>query len=131
MPPDQSEVPAVQFPGGLPPPDRASRSSHGEDNWRDWIYDVWEAFVQHGATEMEEEGPVIYVNSHYLHHFRHPDDVGARPLRFDQDWTSWEEDVRGVWEDLVDGSSIHIIIVQPDPPVTIYQSTVATVLVVQ
>ena len=80
---------------------------------------------------MEEEGPVIYVNSHYLHHFRHPDNVGARPLRFDQGWTSWEEDVRGVWEDLVDGSPINIIIVQPDPPVTIYQGTVATVFVVQ
>ena len=31
MPPDLSEVPAAQFPGGLPPPDRASRSSQGED----------------------------------------------------------------------------------------------------
>ena len=129
--PDRSEVPAVTFPGGLPPPDRDSRAQRGQPQLPSWIYDMWNIFVDQGATEMEEEGPIIYINSHFIHHHRHPLNIAARPLRFDQDWTSWIDDVRHVWEDLLDASQFDIFLVVPEPPYTIYQGTVATALVVQ
>ena len=51
---------------------------------------------------------------------------------FDTDQWTWEASVRFMWEDFMDGQSpFDLYIVMPDPPITIYQGTVATVLITQ
>ena len=54
---------------------------------------------------MEEEGPIIYVTSHYVSHTRFPRNSVMRPLRFDTDHETWEASVRFMWEDFMDGQS--------------------------
>ena len=103
----------------------------GGDPTPTWFPDIWELLGIFGEIELEEEGPIMYVNSHYIHHQRHPHNRAARPLRFDRDWGNWEESVRFMWEDLVDASPINLHLVTPNPPVTVYQGTVATVIVTQ
>ena len=114
--PDPNEIPIVQFPGGLPPPDRTARGRRGVPHWPDWLYDLWNLFVRDSATEREDEGPVLYIRSQYLHHPRHQNNADIRPLRLDHDWTQWEADLRFMWEDLVDGSplQVHIAFLQPE-----------------
>ena len=97
-----------------------------------WFQEVWDLLCTAGETEMEEEGPVIYMNSFYISHTQHPRMHFARPLRFDAEHDSWEEDIKFMWEDYFDRSStFELFVVHPDPPVTIYQGTVATVIIVQ
>ena len=36
-----------------------------------WLHEVWDLLCDEGATEMEEEGPIIYVNSFYISHAHH------------------------------------------------------------
>eukprot|EP00435_Cladocopium_sp_Y103_P027748 s1875_g6.t2 len=112
----------------------ASSSSHRPPDAHHpaWVHEVWDLIDEHGATELEEEGPIIYVNSYYISHLRHLRCTRSRPLRFDRDFVGWEEAVRFIWEDVVDPmASIVLHVVLPDPPMTVQQGTVATVLVVQ
>jgi len=97
-----------------------------------WQQEIWDLLRAHGEVEMEEEGPIIYVTSHYVSHTRFPRNSVMRPLRFDTDHETWEASVRFMWEDFMDGQSpFDLYIVMPDPPITIYQGTVATVLITQ
>ena len=43
----------------------------------------------------------------------------------------WERDIRFIWEDLIDGASRFVSVVQPDPPHLAVRGTVATVIVHQ
>lgn len=43
----------------------------------------------------------------------------------------WERDIRFIWEDLIDGASLFVSVVQPDPPHLAFRGTVATVIVHQ
>ena len=97
-----------------------------------WQQEIWDLLCEEGATEMEEEGPVIYVSSFFISHVHTTCNKISRPLRFDAEHESWEASVRFMWEDFVDPNApIELFLVSPDPPVTIYEGTVATVLVVQ
>ena len=48
---------------------------------------------------MEEEGPIIYVNSYFISHLYTPRNEVLRPLRFDAEHESWDASVRFMWED--------------------------------
>lgn len=97
-----------------------------------WHHEIWDLLCDEGATEMEEEGPIIYVNSFFISHVHTPSNRVSRPLRFDAEHETWEASARFMWEDFVDPHApIDIIVVRPDPPVTIYEGTVATVIVEQ
>ena len=48
-----------------------------------WYQEIWDLLDEMGATEMEEEGPIIYVDSHFVSHVHHPHCFVSRPLRFD------------------------------------------------
>eukprot|EP00435_Cladocopium_sp_Y103_P027292 s1557_g6.t1 len=67
-----------------------------------WIAELWDLLQQEGATEMAEEGPVLYLQSYYLSHQRHPQQRESRPLRIDRDYVDWEDEFRQVWQDFVD-----------------------------
>ena len=97
-----------------------------------WHHEIWDILCTAGATEMEEEGPIIYVNSYFISHLYTPRNEVLRPLRFDAEHESWDASVRFMWEDFVDQRApFDIFVVHPDPPNTIYEGAVATVLVVQ
>ena len=94
-----------------------------------WAAPIWNLLCQHGTTDDEEEGPLIFVNSFYIDHHRFPMTEELRPLRFDSDVQEWERDIRFIWEDMIDaGAPLYVAVVQPDPPHSAYRGTVATVL---
>ena len=97
-----------------------------------WQHDVWDLLRAHGETELQEEGPIVYVTSHYISHTTVTRNTVTRPLRFDTDHETWEASVRFMWEDFIDNQAqLEIFIISPDPPTTVYQGTVATVVVTQ
>ena len=53
-------------------------------------------------VELAEEGPVIYLNSHFVSHERHRHNPEPRPVRITEDLDSWEEVFRTAWIDLFD-----------------------------
>ena len=50
-----------------------------------WYQEIWDMLDELGSTEMAEEGPVIYFNSHFVSHSHHPRCLESRSLRFDSD----------------------------------------------
>jgi len=97
-----------------------------------WQHDLWDLLRAHGETEFQEEGPIVYVTSHYISHTTVTRNTVTRPLRFDTDHETWEASVRFMWEDFIDNQAqLEIFIVSPDLPMTVYQGTVATVVVTQ
>ena len=97
-----------------------------------WQHEIWDLLRAHGETELHEEGPIIYVTSHYISHTMVPRNTITRPLRFDIDHETWEASVRFMWEDYIDnGAAIEIFIVRPALPTTVYQGTIATVVATQ
>ena len=97
-----------------------------------WHHEIWDLLRAHGDVEFQEEGPFMYVKSHYISHTTVPRNTVTRPLRFDTDHETWESSVRFMWEDYVDNQApLDVLLVSPDLPTTIYQGTVATVVVTQ
>ena len=65
-------------------------------------------------------------------HQRHRRNAAQRPVRLDQDFETWEESFRFVWEDLADAEAqLKVFVVAPMPPVTMFQGTVGTVIFMQ
>ena len=81
-----------------------------------WQHALWQVLEASGATEMEEEGPVAYLNSHFISHQFYRDNDAPRPIRLDVDVTGWEESIRFIWEDEIDEHApLDIYMVQPVP----------------
>lgn len=81
---------------------------------------------------MEEEGPVIYVATHYISHDYHTMNSPWRPMRLDTDHDNWEDDVKFMWEDYFDHNApFDVHIVRPAPPMRPTHRFAATLLIVQ
>ena len=81
-----------------------------------WQHALWQVLEASGATEMEEEGPVAHLNSHFISHQFYRDNDAPRPIRLDVDVTGWEESIRFIWEDEIDEHApLDIYMVQPVP----------------
>ena len=97
-----------------------------------WVTQLWDLLQAEGAVEMEEEGPVLYLQSFYISHRHHPHQHISRPLRIDRDYVDWERDFRFVWEDFVDENApMDIHLVQPEHPLPVTRGVAATVLLTQ
>ena len=97
-----------------------------------WQTQIWALLQQHGHVDADGDGPIVFVNSYYIDHDRHPHEDRSRPLRFDTDHADWDRQIRFMWEDLVDKEMpIDIVLVNPAPPLLVRQGTVATVIVHQ
>ena len=97
-----------------------------------WQHTIWFGLQTYGAVELAEEGPVIYFNSHFVSHERHRHNPEPRPVRITEDLDSWDEVFRTAWFDLLDGEApFELFPVRPMPPVTMYQGTMGTILIVQ
>ena len=96
-----------------------------------WVHEVWDLLVAHGVVEFAEEGPIMYLRSHYISHRHHHSNRASRPLRFDTDFETWEADIRFMWEDFLDPGAFELVFVSPQPTYGPTIGTSATVLVVQ
>eukprot|EP00435_Cladocopium_sp_Y103_P044428 s1166_g12.t1 len=96
-------------PRGLrPPPQKAST---------DWLTPLGMLFMENMATEYEFEGPVIYVNTWYLHYRRYRRLSDSRMLRLDDYQDLWYNDLCELWSDVLDPMlPVTVHLVQPSPP---------------
>ena len=97
-----------------------------------WRSAIWSLLQQHGHTDADDEGIIVFVNSYFIDHEHHLHEDRSRPLRFDLAHEEWESHVRFIWEDVVDEHlPLEITIVNPDPPFAVRRGTIATVIVHQ
>ena len=88
-----------------------------------WVTQLWDLLQAEGAVEMEEEGPVLYLQSYYISHRNVPHQHISRPLR---------RDFRFVWEDFEDATApMDFHLVQPALPLPVTRGVAATVLLTQ
>jgi hypothetical protein len=82
-----------------------------------WLPQASMAFVQCATTEHQEEGPVIYWTTWYLHHQRYMRNSESRLLRLDDLQHLWYQDLCALWSDVMDPSlpgRVHHV--HPEPP---------------
>eukprot|EP00435_Cladocopium_sp_Y103_P017314 s3452_g4.t1 len=117
----------IDSPAGSDPSD-----PHRLEPEPSWASGIWELLRNEGHVEVDGEGPVVFVNAFYINHQTHLRHDEPRPMRFDVDFRDWENDIKFVWEDLVeDGVPLDVSVVQPDPPHSAFPDTVATIIVHQ
>eukprot|EP00435_Cladocopium_sp_Y103_P034474 s425_g8.t3 len=102
------------------------------DNMPMWVHQIWHTLETEGVAEDEEEGKIVYYNTYYISHWTNPTQKFGRISRLDQDFASWEDELRLLWEDLGDPSEpIEVDIVAPDSPVTLHPEAIGTLLITQ
>ena len=124
------------------PPSDSEGSTNGENrgphprpplrHFPSWVEDLWNILQDEGATELMEEGPVIYVGSYYVSHETCIRQEQKRPLRLNRNYEQWSRQIIDTWHDHFDrslGFSVHRV--QPEPPIPITQGLVGVLLVVQ
>eukprot|EP00435_Cladocopium_sp_Y103_P030221 s2897_g7.t1 len=96
---------------------RMPRLRPRHDGAMDWILHLAELFATEAEIEVLEGDPLLYVQTWYVHHDRHPVCRRPRPLRLDGASVAWIEELRFTWRDLLDPVlpfSIHVV--KPRPP---------------
>ena len=129
------DAPPAEAPEGHPPQADGvawpERQAPGQTEPA-WIRELWTILQSQGQVEMLEEGAVAYFNSHFISHERHRRNPAPRPVRIDLDYETWEAGFRFIWEDLQDpAADLDVVLVRPMPPVTIFQGTVGTLVLIQ
>ena len=82
-----------------------------------WLPQASMTFMECARTELQDEGPVIYWTTWFLHHPRYPRNTESRLLRLDGLQEMWYQDLCDLWADLLDRSLPgHVIFVHPNPP---------------
>ena len=129
------DAPSEDAPGDQPPQaDGVARPERQAPGLTEpaWVRELWMILQSQGQVEMLEEGIVAYFNSHFISHERHRRNPAPRPVRIDLDFEEWEAGFRFIWEDLQDPAAVlDVVLVRPRPPVTIFQGTVGTLLLIQ
>ena len=75
--------------------------------------------------------PLVAVQTWYLDHIRYPQNFVARTVLLPANPEEWIQRIRSVWHDVILPScQVHLVIVQPDPPL-LELTTAAHILVVQ
>ena len=107
--PDPNEVPNF-----ADPPSDSDGSGHRGHQRQDrrpplrhfpaWVTDLWHLIQEEGATELLEEGPVMYLGSYYLSHETCTRQEEKRPVRLDRHYESWAQQIVQVWHDHFDHS---------------------------
>ena len=67
---------------------------------------------EQGSVEFEDEGPVLYVMTWFLHGERRRSSNVPRRLRFDRWFMNWQNDIRQLWVDRMDADQpfdVHVV----------------------
>ena len=97
-----------------------------------WFSSLLHAFNANAAVECEEEGPVAYLDTWFLHGHRPGVFEESRPLRLDQFSQMWRADIVDTWRDRINMNQPLIIQwVLPVPPEPMTSSSIGHLLVYQ
>ena len=97
-----------------------------------WIAELSRAFQDLAAVERQDEGPVAYVTTWYLHVALRQSCVQSRTLRIRNQPLEWQRSIVERWGDQADSTlPTHLFWVTPAPPSSLTQHTIGHVLVVQ
>ena len=136
--------PGPGFPGDLmdvnPLPEVPSRPQASSANDQpqqgprlpQWIHALNQLFAHHSATELLEEGPVLYVQSWYVNGCSHMWCTEPRSVRLTSDFPLWRTAFAQAWHDRIQGSlPAEFWVVQPIPPFSPSQGFTVHVIVSQ
>eukprot|EP00435_Cladocopium_sp_Y103_P053323 s964_g17.t1 len=109
---------------GIPPPTvipasstRPTRNVPEQLDPHSWLQPAGMTFLEHACAEHEDEGPVVYWTTWYLHAVRHRRTSDSRMLRLDVEQDFWYNDLCELWADVLDPALPgRVIFVQPTPP---------------
>ena len=97
-----------------------------------WVESLWNVLQDEGATEVLEEGPVIYLSTYYLSHRNCIRQAVSRPIRLNRRYEEWVEEFKNVWGDLYDRhAGYELFLVDPEPPISLTRGISGIVLIVQ
>ena len=130
--------PGPRFPGDAYainplPQSRPYRPSTSSASTRpQWIEGLTHLFGQYSATELLEEGPVLYIQSWYVNGQTYLWCNEPRAVRLTGDFTQWRPAIAQTWHDRLEGSlPAEFWVVQPVPPFTARQGVTVHVIVSQ
>ena len=115
--PSSSILPPFFGPQGASPP---------------WIAELSRAFLEQAAVEREDEGPVAYVTTWYIHAVLRPSCVQSRAMRLRDQPQEWQRSIIERWGDQTDSMlPTFLFWISPAPPSSLTHSTIGHVLVAQ
>lgn len=83
----------------------------------DWLIDLGQIFSDQAQAEAFEDELMLYVQTWFVNHDRHPTCRRPRPLRLERQSVTWIDDFRQLWRDLLDRRSpFSIYVIRPRPP---------------
>eukprot|EP00435_Cladocopium_sp_Y103_P020241 s592_g4.t3 len=134
--PDLHEVPRETPPWQSDPSgseqDHRTRPRDSSYRFPAWMETIWNLLQDEGATEVLEEGPVIYLGSYYLSHETCTRQEENRPLRLTRQFEEWSDIIKDTWRDFFDPlTNFEVLLVQPEPPIPVTHGTVGILLIVQ
>eukprot|EP00438_Fugacium_kawagutii_P025183 Skav201055 [mRNA] locus=scaffold215:260288:266747:- [translate_table: standard] len=94
----ENESPANRFAVRRPPQPNVH-------NWAElprWCQTLQAAIDAFGATELAEEGPVIYIQTFFIHGEWRRTSSERRPVRLDAQVATWKECIADAWDDIFD-----------------------------
>ena len=68
----------------------------------DWLIDLGQIFSDQAQAEAFEDELMLYVQTWFVNHDRHPTCRRPRPLRLERQSVTWIDDFRQLWRDLLD-----------------------------
>ena len=99
---------------------------------RAWMVPARAAFRQCAEVEHEDEGPVIYWKTWYLHYQRYTRNSESRTLRLDEARQFWFPELCDLWRDAMDPfAPARVIFVHPNPPETDNPQHIGHLILVQ
>ena len=106
----------IDIPITNPPREYRRRLRPEHDGTIQWLLDLGQIFGTDAEEEVHEE-PMLYVQTWFVHHVRHPKCRRPRPLRLERYSITWIDDFRRLWADLLLRTEIFSIrVVRPKPP---------------
>jgi hypothetical protein len=114
--------------GGPLPPQRAFNAHLHFDDRRLFA----RIFETTSIIECEDEGPIAYLETWYIHHQTHRSCTESRSVRISHDSPSWIEDIVEPWATTIDPAlEVTIHLVKPQPPRTNMECIMAHLILEQ
>ena len=103
-----------------------------EDAAPAWMVELSRAFPDGAAVEREDEGPIAYLTTWYLHSALRPSCVQSRVVRLRDQPGMWHRTLVERWGDHFDSTiPVQLYWVAPMPPSSLTQHTLGHILIVQ
>ena len=103
-------------PAGSSDPGACAVTHHAGFVFEDWRRDILRLHDVHSAIAFEDEGPIILIHTWFIHHDDHRSCLEPRAWTVDASVDLWHEDLRTLWQDLLDpGLPFFIHMVYPRP----------------